>query len=199
MLCGWFLELALYEYFLLKSFVSYTNEIYICIISKGKQTKPFYCPVVRALTSPQIFPYRLYFVPLYIFMKSFLLTLLFIGGLLGSAAAQKRDCYAERPGSTTPLTSRIDEQMRQMGSQLRLNEAQYIRLRAVSQMKLARLDELQYEIADAAQRHQKISELEAQFEAECSRILSPSQLSMLRAEQQPVTQPLPDPNEDGLG
>lgn len=131
-------------------------------------------------------------------MKSLLLTLLLMGGLIGSAAAQKKDCYAERPGSITPLTSRVDEQMQQM-SQLQLNEAQYIQLRAVSQMKLARLDELQYEFADATQRHQKISELQAQFEAECSRILSPSQLSIFRAEQQPAVQPTTTSNEDGLG
>ena len=133
-------------------------------------------------------------------MKSFLLTLLLVGSLVGSAAAQKRDCYAERPGTIIPTTARVDEQMRQMGSQLRLNEAQYIRLRSINQIKLARLDELQYEVADENQRRQKISELQAQFEAECSRILSPSQLSLFRAEQQPITQPATtDPNEDGLG
>lgn len=137
--------------------------------------------------------------PLRTLMKTLLLTLLLVGGLIGSAAAQKRDCYAERPGSITPLTSRVDEQMRQMSSQLRLNEAQYIRLRAVNQLKLARLDEIQYEVSDPQQRHQKISELEAQFEAECSRILSPSQLSMFRAEQQPTVQPSTEPNENGLG
>jgi hypothetical protein len=87
-----------------------------------------------------------------------------------------------------------------MSSQLRLNEAQYIRLRAVNQIKLARLDEIEYEFSDADLRRQKAIELEAQYEEECSRILSPSQLSVLRAEKQPATQPTTvDPNEGGLG
>ncbi|SMB99970.1 hypothetical protein SAMN00120144_3219 [Hymenobacter roseosalivarius DSM 11622] len=88
-----------------------------------------------------------------------------------------------------------------MGSQLRLNEAQYIRLRFVNQIKLARLDEIEYEYTDAEQRRQKAAELEAQYEAECSRILTPTQLSVFRAEQnqQPEQPNKNDTNAGGLG
>jgi hypothetical protein len=132
------------------------------------------------------------------FMKSFLLSFLFIACFSGSAAAQKRDCYAERPGTLVPSVARVDGLTRYMSSQLRLNEAQYIRLRSVNQIKLARLDELEYEYTDAAERHQKAAELEAQYQAECSRILTPTQLSVFRTElnQQPAKN---EPNEGGLG
>ncbi|QIL74646.1 hypothetical protein [Hymenobacter sp. HDW8] len=88
-----------------------------------------------------------------------------------------------------------------MSSNLRLNEAQYIRLRSVNQIKLARLDEIEYEYTDAEQRRQKAAELEAQYEAECSRILTPSQLSVFRAEQnlQPDQPTKNDAHEGGLG
>lgn len=134
-------------------------------------------------------------------MKSLFLTLLLLGGLSSAAVAQKRDCYAERPGSLEPSLARVDGLMRQMSSQLKLNEAQYIRLRTLNQSKLARLDALDYDYPDAEQRRLKSLELEAQYEADCSRILTPSQLSLFQAEQpQQTTQPTPtDGNDGGIG
>ncbi|WP_165963569.1 hypothetical protein [Hymenobacter radiodurans] len=106
-------------------------------------------------------------------MKSIVLLALILGCFCSSATAQKRDVYAERPGSLMPSLARVDDLTRDMSSNLRLNEAQYIRLRSVNQIKLARLDEIEYEYTDAEQRRQKAAELEAQYEAECSRILTP--------------------------
>ncbi|MBC6608044.1 hypothetical protein H8B13_14550 [Hymenobacter sp. BT188] len=134
-------------------------------------------------------------------MKSIFLLALFICCFYAPASAQKRDVYAERPGSLMPSLARVDNLTRDMSSNLRLNEAQYIRLRSVNQIKLARLNEIEYEFTDAEQRRQKAAELEAQYEAECSRILTPTQLSVFRAEQnqQPDQPSKTDSNEGGLG
>ncbi|GAB3223782.1 hypothetical protein GCM10027346_03190 [Hymenobacter seoulensis] len=88
-----------------------------------------------------------------------------------------------------------------MNKQLRLNEAQYIQLRAVNKIKIARADEIQWEFYDnPSLRSAKLAELEAQYEQECSRILTPSQLSLLRDEQKREVVPVPtDGNEGGLG
>jgi hypothetical protein len=90
-----------------------------------------------------------------------------------------------------------------MCNALHLNEAQYIKLRAANQTKLARIEEINWQYnSNIAEQRAKIGELEAQYEFECSRILTPSQLSLLRSEQQRETQPTPapaDPTEGGLG
>ncbi|MBC8084198.1 MAG: hypothetical protein H7Z21_13410 [Hymenobacter sp.] len=90
---------------------------------------------------------------------------------------------------------------RQMCNELRLNEAQYIRLRTVNQLKLVRLDEISWQYKDdVAEQHVRIGELEAQYEAECRRILTPSQLSLLQSEQRRDAVPTKtDSLEGGLG
>ncbi|AII53969.1 hypothetical protein [Hymenobacter sp. APR13] len=135
------------------------------------------------------------------FMKSAVFTLLLTVGLASSAAAQKQDRHAELPGIGEPPAARVEEMTRQMSNSLHLNEAQYIRLRAVNQIKLARMDEISWQYKDdIAQQRAKLGELEAQYEDECSRILTPSQLSIYRSEQRQDTVPAtPDPQEGGLG
>ncbi|GGG51196.1 hypothetical protein GCM10011378_29270 [Hymenobacter glacieicola] len=89
-----------------------------------------------------------------------------------------------------------------MSAQLHLNEAQFIKLREVNKVKLARLEEIQWQyVEDSQQRTAKIAELEAQYEAECGRILTPSQLSLFREEQKRDSSPTPpaNSNEGGLG
>ncbi|TGE24476.1 hypothetical protein E5K00_04475 [Hymenobacter aquaticus] len=134
-------------------------------------------------------------------MKYLLLTLTLFFCVAFSALAQKKDKYAEMPGSEEVSEARVADLTRQMCNQLHLNEAQYIRLRAANRIKLARLDEIQWQYKDnAAQQHAKLAELEAQYEAECSRILTPSQLSMFRNQQQHDDVPRqPANNEGGLG
>ncbi|UOQ77144.1 hypothetical protein MUN84_22295 [Hymenobacter sp. 5516J-16] len=135
-------------------------------------------------------------------MRTLLLTFLLIGTLSSAAFAQRRDRYAERPGDTDPSIERVDEVTRQMSTQLHLNEAQFIKLREVNKVKLARLEEIQWQyVEDGQLRNAKIAELEAQYEAECGRILTPSQLSLFREEQKRDSTPTgpANSNEGGLG
>ena len=86
---------------------------------------------------------------------------------------------------------------REMTNSLRLNEGQFLRLLPVNRTKLVGLKIIHREHRnDEATRAAKIAELEAQYEQECSRILTPSQLSQLQ-NQQPATTPSGSGN--GLG
>jgi hypothetical protein len=132
-------------------------------------------------------------------MKGFALTLL-LSGLVSIASAQMKDRIASAPGrfGNTPVTA--DELTRQMANRLRLNEAQYIRLKAVNQIKLARTDEIQWQYQqDPTVRQAKLQELEAQYEAECRRILTPSQISLMHADQPQPVMPKTEPAGNGLG
>lgn len=120
--------------------------------------------------------------------------------MVTAASAQMKERHAELPGVGTPSAAHVDDVTRQMSNQLQLNEAQYIRLRAANKIKLARLDEIQWQFQDdAAMRDAKLMELESQFETECSRILTPSQLSMYHSEQKRDSVPVPTGNEGGIG
>ncbi|TGD80413.1 hypothetical protein [Hymenobacter wooponensis] len=134
-------------------------------------------------------------------MKFLLATLFMVATLATSANAQMKERHAELPGSDAPSATRVDEVTRQISNQLRLNEGQYIRLRAINKIKLARLEEIQWQYKDdAAMRDAKLIELESQFEAECSRILTPSQLSIYHADRkQDETPETPVNNEGGIG
>lgn len=134
-------------------------------------------------------------------MKNIVLTLLLLGGLSCAAMAQRKDVHAELPGSGEVSAVQVDEMTRQMCNVLHLNEAQYIKLRTANQIKLARIEEISWQFKDnVAEKRAKIGELEAQYEMECGRILTPSQLSMLRNEQQRDAVPAKaDPTEGGLG
>lgn len=134
-------------------------------------------------------------------MKLVLSTLFLLVTLATSANAQMKERHAELPGSDGPSEASVDEATRQISKQLNLNEGQYIRLRAANKTKLARLDEIQWQYQDdAAMRDAKLMELESQFESECSRILTPSQLSMYHDEQKRDAVPsAPANNEGGIG
>ncbi|WP_375436066.1 hypothetical protein [uncultured Hymenobacter sp.] len=117
-------------------------------------------------------------------MKPILVALLLLIGSVEAASAQKQDRHAELPGTSGFSVTHLQEVTRQTCNSLRLNEAQYIRLRAVNQIRLTRLDEIAWQYKDdVVEQQARISELESQYEAECSRILTPSQLSVLRSEQ----------------
>jgi Spy/CpxP family protein refolding chaperone len=80
---------------------------------------------------------------------------------------------------------------REMTKRLRLNEGQFLHLLTLNRTKIARMNSINREYKDdEATRAAKISELEAQYEQECSRILTPSQLSQLQQDNgQPATPP----------
>ncbi|MDF7811419.1 hypothetical protein [Hymenobacter sp. YC55] len=134
-------------------------------------------------------------------MKSSLITLLLFIGLTGVASAQKQDRHGELPGNNDPSIVRVREVTRQLCNSLHLNEAQYIRLRAVNQIRLTRLDEITWQYKDdIVEQRARISELESQYEAECRRILTPSQISALRTEEQhDDIRSTIDANEGGVG
>ncbi|RTQ46041.1 hypothetical protein EJV47_23085 [Hymenobacter gummosus] len=134
-------------------------------------------------------------------MKGFALTLL-LSGLVSVASAQMKDRIAAAPvrvsNGGTPVSA--DELTRQMANRLHLNEAQYIRLKAANQIKLARTDEIQWQYKqDPSTLQAKLQELDAQYEAECRRILTPSQISLMHAEQSQPVLPKTEPAGNGLG
>ena len=119
-------------------------------------------------------------------MKSLLFTLLLLGGLAGSASAQKQEQFVELPGFSGPSPLLVEELTRQMSSALHLDEAQYIHLRSANEAKLTRLDEISWQYPGEAEQRAKVRELQVQYEAECSHILTPAQLSLFQ-QSNPVT------------
>lgn len=80
----------------------------------------------------------------------------------------------------------VTAQTREMASRLRLNEGQYVRLLAVNRTRHTRQQQIEHAtLGNAAARSAQLAELQSQYEQECSRILSPSQLSQLQPEAAP--------------
>lgn len=78
------------------------------------------------------------------------------------------------------------EVTREMSTRLQLNEGQYVKLLGLNRTRLARQHEIEQSTAsDLPARQNQLGELQAQFEQECSRILSPSQLSQLQQSETP--------------
>ncbi|UOR07015.1 hypothetical protein MUN82_07925 [Hymenobacter aerilatus] len=121
--------------------------------------------------------------------------------MAGSAVAQKQQSLlAELPGTNEIPTERVETLTRAMVTTLHLNESQYVRLREANRVKLTRLDEIQWQTRDnVAQQQAQMLELQSQYEAECGRILSPTQLMALREEQKKDAQPKRDPSMGGIG
>ena len=115
-----------------------------------------------------------------------------------SARAQMADRITEQPTPREASRQEVVAQTREMANRLHLNEGQYLQLLPLNRTRLSSLSGINREYhADAATRAAKAAELEAQFEQECSRILTPSQLSQLQREAQPTTAPAATGN--GLG
>ena len=107
-----------------------------------------------------------------------------------SARAQMADRIAERPTPREASRQEVVAQTREMAQRLHLNEGQYLQLLPLNRTRLSTLSGINREYrADAPTRAIKAAELEAQFEQECGRILTPSQLSQLQREAQPSTAP----------
>lgn len=73
---------------------------------------------------------------------------------------------------------------RDMSNHLQLNEGQYIKLYSINRTRLARQQEIERATtADASGRTTQLAELQGQYEQECARILTPSQLSLMQQDQ----------------
>lgn len=73
---------------------------------------------------------------------------------------------------------------REMSNRLRLNEGQYVKLYSINRTRLVRQQEIeQATTKDATARTAQLAELQSQYEQECARILTPSQLSLMQQDQ----------------
>lgn len=140
--------------------------------------------------------------PFFMFSKIYSLLLVASLALVSTAAqAQRGDQVAATPKMVAPqlLATAAAELTRDMSTRLKLNEAQYIKLYQVNKTRVSQVALINRDYKnDSGALSTKMSELDAQYEQECSRILSPSQLSQLRPEDQPA-QPSPTPTGTGNG
>ena len=136
-------------------------------------------------------------------MPKFLPFLLVIFLMFGAstARAQMADRLSEHPRPKQPSITDAVAMTREMTSRLHLNEGQFLKLLPLNRTKMAGLNSINREYRnDETARNAKAAELEAQYEQECSRILTPSQLSQLQHEKgQPATAPATSPTGNGLG
>jgi len=110
---------------------------------------------------------------------------------VSTANAQMADRQVEHPAPGNRSSSDALSMTREMTNRLQLNEAQFVKLLPINRTKLSSINSINHMYkADEATRTQKLQELEAQYEQECSRILTPSQLSQLQQQNgRPVTAP----------
>lgn len=72
---------------------------------------------------------------------------------------------------------------RNMGNRMQLNEGQYVKLYSINRIRMTRQQEIERATAaDAAARTTQLAELQNQYEQECARILTPTQLAQLPQE-----------------
>jgi Spy/CpxP family protein refolding chaperone len=129
---------------------------------------------------------------------------LFLALVSFSANAQMADRLTEHPsmhrvaaGHKVPAEDPVAV-TREMTVRLHLNEGQFLKLLPLNRTKIAGMNSINREYKnDEAVRAAKAAELEAQYEQECSRILTPSQLSQLQQNNQPAAAPAGTGN--GLG
>ena len=94
--------------------------------------------------------------------------------------AQMADRITEHPSVQHSPAEEALTLTREMTNRLHLNEGQFLKLLPLNRTRLTELNSINLTYrADETNRAAKAAELEAQFEQECSRILTPSQLSQL--------------------
>lgn len=121
-------------------------------------------------------------------------------GLVASAQAQSADQVVAAPSVTVSENTRqaAAELTREMSSRLKLSEGQYIRLYEVNKTRVAQVAQIERNFqADPETKASRMAELDAQYQQECGRILTPSQLSQLQGEKN--TQPTTTPTGTGNG
>jgi hypothetical protein len=89
------------------------------------------------------------------------------------------------PSPIDPKTSQaITAMTRDMSNHMMLNEGQYIKLYSINRTRYTRQQEIERATAaDNSARTAQLAELQGQYEQECARILTPSQLSLLQQDQ----------------
>ncbi len=107
------------------------------------------------------------------------------------AQAQMADRLSEHPKTNNVPSAEVVAITRDMSNRLHLNEGQFLKLLSLNRTKLAGLNAINREYQnDEAARAARAAELESQYEQECGRILTPSQLSQLQQQNgQPATAP----------
>lgn len=81
---------------------------------------------------------------------------------------------------TTPPAQTATELTREMSNRLHLNEGEYVKLYTLNRTRLILQDEIERSTRnDSAARTAQLAELQSQYEQECGRIMSPTQLSQL--------------------
>jgi hypothetical protein len=81
------------------------------------------------------------------------------------------------PQNPTELT-------REMSARLQLNEGQFVKLLTLNRTRQTRQREIEQATkTDASARTSQLAELQSQYEQECGRIMSPSQLSQLQQDE----------------
>ncbi|MDO7886207.1 hypothetical protein [Hymenobacter cheonanensis] len=99
--------------------------------------------------------------------------------LLSLALLLAATTQAQTPAPQTPT-----EQTREMSTRLQLNEGQFVRLLTLNRTRQTRQREIEQATkSDLSARSSQLAELQAQYEQECGRILSPSQLAQLQQEE----------------
>ena len=132
-------------------------------------------------------------------MFKYLVSVLIMYFTLGAlpARAQMADRLSEYPRASELGAKDAVAITREMTNRLHLNEGQFLKLLPLNRTKLAGMHRINRECRnDEATKAARAAELEAQYEQECSRILTPSQLSQL---QQGKSQPAPINLGNGLG
>jgi Spy/CpxP family protein refolding chaperone len=95
--------------------------------------------------------------------------------LAGAAQAQTKTALGHDPA--------VKAMTQQMSNHMQLNEGQYVKLYSINRTRQVRQQEIERATAtDAAGRTAQLAELQAQYEQECARILTPSQLAQLQQE-----------------
>jgi hypothetical protein len=84
---------------------------------------------------------------------------------------------------TMPPQSPV-ELTREMSARLQLNEGQFVKLLTLNRTRQTRQREIEQTTkTDLSARSSQLAELQAQYEQECGRIMSPSQLSQLQQDE----------------
>jgi hypothetical protein len=85
------------------------------------------------------------------------------------------------PQTPTELT-------REMSSRLQLNEGQFVKILTLNRTRQTRQQEIEQATKnDTSARNSQLAELQSQYDLECGRIMSPSQLSQLQQDENQST------------
>ncbi|GAA4297468.1 hypothetical protein [Nibribacter koreensis] len=109
-------------------------------------------------------------------MKKLLLSALFVGAMFTAQAQTNLTSTAATTRAVLSMTA--TEMARQMYNDLKLNEGQYIKIKALNQTRIDRYSEVERMYSnDQQMREAKIKEIDSQLDEEFASILSPEQFT----------------------